>query len=128
MQGCFNILVSKKYKFSIFCISFFVFFFSSFFMRSQENINENSYFHKSDTGYVVHAIIEKGDTLPYVWLPWLTVQTEIPFSSRKKYAEWTRIRNNVKKVYPYAILAAAKLKEFDIILEKMPNENVRKTY
>jgi hypothetical protein len=94
---------------------------------SQED-NEGTYLSKTDKGYVVHAIIEKGDTLPYIWLPWISVTTEVPFTSRKKYVEWTRIRNNVKKVYPYAILAAAKLKEYDMILEKMPNDRVRATY
>jgi hypothetical protein len=89
---------------------------------------ESTYLNKNDKGYVVHAIIDKGDTLPYVWLPWLSIQTEMPFKNRKQYVEWTRIRNNVKKVYPYAILAAAKLKEYDLILAKMPDEKMRAAY
>jgi hypothetical protein len=50
------------------------------------------------------------------------------FSSRRKYAEWTRLKYNVKKVYPYAILAAAKLKEFDLVLATIPKEADRKAY
>lgn len=89
---------------------------------------DQSFLEKNDKGYMLHAVVEKGDTVPYVWLPWLTVSTEMPFKSKRKYAQWSRIRYNVKKVYPYAILAAAKLKEFDLILEKMPNDRVRNTY
>jgi hypothetical protein len=66
--------------------------------------------------------------MPWVWLPAITVATEMPMATRRRYAEWTRIKYNVKKVYPYAILAAAKLKEYDMILAKMPNEKVRSTY
>lgn len=110
---------SKSARFLVLlCFPFFVF--------SQDV--ESTYLSKNDKGYVVHAIIDKGDTLPYIWLPWLSIQTEIPFKNRKQYVEWTRIRYNVKKVYPYAILAAAKLKEYDLILSKMPNDKVRATY
>jgi hypothetical protein len=111
----------KKYLF--FCVLAAL---VSFTGHAQDN--DQTFLEKNDRGYMVHAIVEKGDTLPYVWLPWLTVSTEMPFRSKRKYAEWTRIRYNVKKVYPYAILAAAKLKEFDLILEKMPNDKVRNTY
>jgi hypothetical protein len=34
----------------------------------------------------------------------------------------------VKKVYPYAILAAAKLKEYNQIMEKMTDERTKKAY
>jgi hypothetical protein len=50
------------------------------------------------------------------------------FANRRRYAEWTRLKQNVKRVYPYAILAAAKLKEFDLILATIPKESDRKAY
>lgn len=78
--------------------------------------------------HVVHAAVLNGDTVPWIWLPMVTVESEMKFATRRKYVEWTRIRYNVKKVYPYAILAAAKLKEYDLILERMPDEKMRKTY
>jgi len=119
----FSLQRRKDAKF--FCLIIIAFFFSvSVFSQDSDHI----YLSKCDKGYVVHAIVENGDTLPYVWLPWVNVEAQMPFATKRKYVEWTRIRNNVKKVYPYAILAAAKLKEYDIILEKMPNERVRKAY
>lgn len=41
---------------------------------------------------------------------------------------WTRTKYNVKVVYPYAILAAAKLKEYDKALAQIENEKLRKTF
>jgi len=95
---------------------------------SQETGEVDVYLAKTEKGYLVHACIENGDTIPWIWLPIVTVESEMKFATKRKYVEWTRIRHNVKKVYPYAILAAAKLKEYDLILERMPNDQVRKTY
>jgi hypothetical protein len=101
----------------------------SAFSFAQEGAGEvEIYLAKTDKGYLVHACIQNGDTIPWIWLPIVTVESEMKFATRRKYAEWTRIRYNVKKVYPYAILAAAKLKEYDMILERMPNEKLKKTY
>lgn len=124
MPACFNI---KQIQVKNFCLQFCLVLLSfSFPVFSQDD--EATYLSKTDKGYVVHAIVEKGDTVPYIWLPWISVQTEVPFTTRKKYAQWTRIKYNVKVVYPYAILAAAKLKEYDLILAKMPDERTRAAY
>ncbi len=79
-------------------------------------------------GIVVRAEVLNGDTVPVVDLNTVDVYTEYVFKNRRQYEQWTRIKFNVKKVYPYAIIAAAKLKEYDVILEKMPSENMRKAY
>jgi hypothetical protein len=38
------------------------------------------------------------------------------------------VKYNVKKVYPYAILASAKLKSYDILLAKIDDEDKRKAF
>lgn len=76
----------------------------------------------------VPAVLVDGDTIPYITLPDVVVEEKMPFKSRRKYAQWTRLKYNVKKVYPYSILAAAKLKEYERILDRMPNEKIKKTY
>ncbi len=86
------------------------------------------YISKIPGGYNVPAIIENGDTIPYVVMPWVIIAEKMSFANRRRYAEWTRLKQNVKRVYPYAILAAAKLKEFDLILATIPKENDRKAY
>jgi len=78
--------------------------------------------------FTVRAEVIKGDTVPVVDLGTIYVYTDYIYKTPRQYEQWTRIKNNVKKVYPYAILAAAKLKEYDIVLEKMPTERLKKAY
>ncbi|MDO9184869.1 MAG: DUF4294 domain-containing protein [Bacteroidia bacterium] len=77
---------------------------------------------------VVHATVYNGETIPYVTLTPLVCYVPRVFKNRKEAAKWDRLKYNVKKVYPYAILASAKLKEYDKLLAKIPNENERKKY
>jgi hypothetical protein len=79
-------------------------------------------------GIKLRAEIINGDTVPVVDLYPVTVETEYPFKNEKQRDQWTRIKRDLKIVYPYAILAAAKLKEYDRILEKMPSEQLKKAY
>src|SRR6185312_948100 len=85
-----------------------------FFSQNKEDI-AIPYVSKVIGGYKVTAIIENNDTVPYIVMPWVIINEKMTFATRRKYAEWTRLKQNVKRVYPYAILAAAKLKEFDLI-------------
>lgn len=78
--------------------------------------------------YKVWAEVVNGDTIPSVRLPDVWVYAEYSYKNKKQYEAWSRTKYNVKKVYPYAILAAAKLKEYNRILEKMPDEKIRKAY
>ena len=79
-------------------------------------------------GYKCRAEIINGDTVPVIDLPDMYVYTEFVFRNNRQREQWTRIKYNVKKVYPYAILAAAKLKEYDRVLERMPDEKLKKAY
>ncbi len=78
--------------------------------------------------YKVWAEVIDGDTIPSIRLPEVWVYADYLYKNKKQYDAWSRTKYNVKKVYPYAILAAAKLKEYDLILQKMPNEKQRKAY
>lgn len=79
-------------------------------------------------GYKCRAEVVNGDTVPVIDLPDMYVYTEFVFRNNRQREQWTRIKYNVKKVYPYAILAAAKLKEYDRVLERMPDEKMKKAY
>ncbi len=77
---------------------------------------------------LVHTIMFQGETIPFVTLTPVVCYTKRIFKNRREAVKWDRLKYNVKKVYPYAILAAAKLKEYDRILATIPNENDRKQY
>jgi hypothetical protein len=79
-------------------------------------------------GIVLPALVVGTDTFAYIGLPVVTIETEMSFKTKRQYAQWTRLKYNVKKVYPYAIIASARLKEYEQILDKMPNDALRKAY
>jgi hypothetical protein len=81
-----------------------------------------------ESGYRCRAQIINGDTVPTVDLNTVYIYTDFAFKSRRHYEQWTRIKYNVKKVYPYAILAAAKLKEYNKVLEKIEDEHYKKVF
>lgn len=89
---------------------------------------DNSISDKPKTLYKVWAEVVNGDTVPSIRLPDIWVYGEYNYKTKKQYEAWTRTKYNVKKVYPYAILAAAKLKEYNRVLEKMPDEKTKKAY
>lgn len=79
-------------------------------------------------GIRCYAVVENNDTVPVFYLDEVGVTTNMVFKTKRQYEEWTRVKYNVKKVYPYAILAAAKLKSYDILLAKIDNEDKRKAF
>lgn len=78
--------------------------------------------------YKVAAVIIDGDTIASFNLHEIMVYGDFPTKNKKQYEAWTKTKYNVKKVYPYAILAAAKLKEYNLVLDKLPSEKLKKSY
>ena len=77
-------------------------------------------------GSVVYGRIdENGDTTLIVYLP------EVDIDLMQRYLQITdtrqgrRLASNVKKVYPYAKLAGAKMQEYDSILANVSNKSER---
>lgn len=105
---------------------FILFLFISVPLFSQTTDNTTS--DKPKVLYKVWGEIVNGDTIPSIRLPDIWIYAEYTYKNRKTYEAWTRTKYNVKKVYPYAILAAAKLNEYNRILEKMPDEKTKKAY
>ena len=77
-------------------------------------------------GNVVYGKIdENGDTLLIVYLP------EVDIDLMQRYLQITdtykgrRLANNVRKVYPYAKLAGAKMQEYDSVLANVSDKTER---
>ncbi|MGZ4042979.1 MAG: DUF4294 domain-containing protein, partial [Bacteroidia bacterium] len=79
-------------------------------------------------GFRCRAEIVNGDTIPVIDLYAVEVETNMVFKTHKQYVQWARIKRDVKITYPYAIIAAAKLKEYDRVLARMPNDKLKKAY
>ena len=118
-----KIIFNFSYKFLILAFTFF-----HFQSNAQIEGAEIVPSEKPKTLYKIWGEIVNGDTIPSIRLSEVWVYADYPYKNKKQYEAWSKTKYNVKKVYPYAILAAAKLKEYNTILEKMPNEKLRKAY
>ena len=68
-----------------------------------------------------------GETLPMVTLKEFPVVAARSFKSEKDKLAYFKLKRDVRKAYPFAILASVKLKEYDAILANIP-ENKRAPY
>lgn len=83
---------------------------------------------KPENGFRTLAQVIEGDTLPLVNLDLVEVITTYVYKTKRQQEQWTRTKHNVKKVYPYAVIAAAKLKEYDKVLATMQEKHLRNTF
>ena len=84
--------------------------------------------YTTDKGIVVKTKIENGDTIPLITLNPVYINSDRIFKNKKQAEIYWKLKRDVKKVYPYAILAEAKLKEYNAHLSTMNNELQRKEY
>lgn len=115
------------YSVSVYSLFMVLFFLNNPTLHSQ-NHPATGFLSKPETGFLCQAIVVEGDTFPLVNLEPVYVTTDYVFKTRKQKEQWTRTKFNVKKVYPYAILAAAKLKEYDFVLQKIEDKQLRKAF
>ena len=77
-------------------------------------------------GDVVYGKIdENGDTLLIVYLPEVDIDLMQRYLQIIDTRQGRRLANNVRKVYPYAKLAGAKMQEYDSVLAKVSDKNER---
>ena len=76
--------------------------------------------------YLLPVVIDGKDTLPYIRLKNVIIIGYRPNASKKEINRYNKLVNNIIKVYPYAKLAARKLKEYDEVLAKIPDTKEQK--
>jgi hypothetical protein len=106
----------------------FVVFFTTFFIGGIGELNTCSGQNASAPNGVRYNIIN-GDTVPVVDLPVCIVgkySKPLKFKNKKKQRRYNRLEHYVKKVYPYAQLAASKLKEYEGELATLHTEKERR--
>ena len=84
--------------------------------------------HQDGKKIICNAVVENGDTLAYLSLQEITINDFRVFRSVKEKQQWNRLKRDVKKVYPYAVLASIKLKEFDANLATMKTDIEKDIY
>lgn len=75
------------------------------------------------------AIILEADTFPMVYLPEVIKYDKLPRKFARKQEKYDRLRYNIHRVYPYAIIAAEVLKDIDTNLLRLhEDKKERKAY
>jgi len=89
-------------------------------LRAQED--------QGDRSVVTRAIVEGSDTLPIVALPEVRIYEKKDFDYLYLKRRYRRMIHNIKKAYPYALVAGVRLKELDDHLLTLESEKERKEY
>jgi len=79
-----------------------------------------------DTIKVDACIEANGDTIPCSWLDPVYVSAKLSGKWKKKYGEWTRLRNAVYVTYPYAIEASKVMNDINAQLVGVTDKGKRK--
>jgi hypothetical protein len=77
---------------------------------------------------VVPGKIIEGDTVPYVDLKTVVVFPQMDIKAWSELVGYEMLVINIKKVYPYAKLAAVKLTEYKHTLDSIPTERGRRKF
>jgi hypothetical protein len=80
--------------------------------------------NKNDT-IILPAVIVDGDTIPYMWLPTINIYTTRIFKSKRQQIQYTKLRRDVTKVWPYAKLAGQMFDKLDRELKMTNNKRVQ---
>ena len=76
---------------------------------------------------IVQACVEpNGDITPCSWLTDVYVRARMTNAQRKRYAEWTRLRNAVYVTYPYAMAASRVMNDINAQLVNVTDKKKRK--
>ncbi len=89
-------------------------------LRAQHYIN--------DSAIVVEAIVENGDTLAIIELDEIPVYQQKVFKNKRHRRQYTRLMRNVKKAYPFAIIARTELKKLNDTLIYIEDKKAQKEF
>lgn len=78
--------------------------------------------------YRLHSVERNGETLPEVNIKEVVIIGRTGKSKKFPYWKYERLVNNLKKVYPYALVIRGRLQEVNMALEKIEDEKSRKKY
>jgi hypothetical protein len=84
--------------------------------------------HREGDKIICTSILYEGENTPYLCLSEYEVKAEMIFKTEKEKKEWNKLKRDVKKAYPYAVLASIKLKEYDAVLQTLNTEAERDRY
>jgi hypothetical protein len=116
---------NQKYIFT--GLATFLLLLTGFFSYAQITDSSTLQYGPNDT-IIVPAVIVDGQLLASRSLSIAKVSIPMPPAMRKRYEEWTRLRNAVYVTYPYAKKAGAIMNDMNAKMAKMTSEDDKKAY
>ncbi len=104
----------------LFLISLYLIPYTSF--AQPKNISQKEIIAPVQNDIMLTAFPYNGETLPMLTLKEFPVIATRTFKSEKDKLAYFKLKRDVRKAYPYAILASVKLREYDAILAAMPEK------
>ena len=91
--------------------------------QTKQNLAAKNHLGINDTVVVQEA---NGDTIPCSWLNDVYLLAHMNDAQRRRFAEWTRLRNAVYVTYPYAIAASQVMNRINLQLVNVTDKKKRK--
>ena len=82
----------------------------------------------TEGGYLVKAYSIGGDSIPYIPIREVVIFRQRVFKNKRDYENYWRLVRNLKKVYPYALIARARFKEMDSVCATLDSDFARRRY
>ncbi|HNW99153.1 MAG TPA: DUF4294 domain-containing protein [Bacteroidales bacterium] len=104
-------------KKTLFIFFYFCFWYTGIYCQTTEDL-------------VVPAEIYEGDTIPVLVLDEVVITPSAGTENKSSITpvKYSRLVRDVKKVYPYAVIAGIKLNEYNEIISKITDEKEKKKY
>lgn len=83
-------------------------------------------YSQEPAGYVTRAIIIDGDTIPIYVVNPVKIFGPMIFKNKYDVIQFSRLVKNVKKVYPYALITAIKVREYEQMLMGVTSKKEKK--
>jgi hypothetical protein len=105
---------------------------AAFVMLSVPLCGQDTVMHRIDSlaggVHILNNVTRDGETLPEMELEEITVTKKVGIRARFQWWKYRRLINNVKKVYPYALIVREKFSEINDTLQHIEGEKERKQF
>lgn len=102
-----------------------IFIFTFFLLHAEWVVSQNGF---SDSVKVLGAAVVEGDTLPNYDIKEVKVFPRKEFTSKRGRRKYTRLIKNVKKAYPFALIARDELRIMNDSMQYLVSEKERKRF
>jgi len=123
-------LIPLQKNFSLKLVSSILFVLVIFFCEAAGQSDTSAQVNDTVPGrlYLLQKVERNGITMPEIEIKEVTVMPK-PVKTRKSdYRKYERLINNVKKVYPYALVVRKKLEEVNTEMEQLGSDRKRRDY